>query len=897
MRSRIASCILLLAFLALGAPAWADNNATVAREATRTRAAESFGKLPLYFVENRGQLDSRVAYYVQGSDKAIYFTNDGLTFALPGWALKLDFVGARADARPEGQEPTEATFSYFKGRPSQWQAGLKTYSEIVYRDLWPGIDLVYAGTVHRMKYTFRVKPGADPDQIKLAWRGAPGVELNAAGELAVTTPRGGFTDERPVSWQVADGRQVEVATKYRLAANHKTLKASSAGAAQAAVAYGFEVGDYDRSRELVIDPAVLVYAGFLGGSGNDSGTGIAVDSAGNAYVTGSTDSNGTFPVTVGPDPTFNGGFSDAFVAKVNAAGTALVYAGFLGGSGDDSGSGIAVDGAGRAYVTGNTQSDETSFPVTVGPDLTFNGVIDAFVARVNAAGTALEYCGYIGGATSDKGNAIAVDSAGNAYVTGLTGSNEASFPVTVGPDLTFHGGGDAFVAKVNASGTALLYAGYIGGTGEDEGTSIAVDGAGNAYVTGFTESDETSFPVTVGPDLTFNGTRDGFVAKVNASGTALGYCGYIGGSGFDSGSGIAVDSAGNAYVTGVTESDETSFPVTAGPDLTFNGGFLDAFVAKVNAAGTALVYAGYIGGSDLDFGIGIAVDGAGNAYVTGTTASDQTSFPVTSGPDLTFNGSQDAFVAKIAANGTALTYAGYIGGSGNDVGRGIAVDSAGNAYVTGDTDSDQTSFPVTSGPDLTFNGGTDAFVAKISVSPQDQIGDLIAQINALVAGGQLAANKAKPLITKLENVAGKLGGSQTGAACNQLDAFINQVNAYISNGTLTPAQGQALIHGAEALQISIPCRQACPCVGIAAFDNILANLNLCNDEGDRVTVSTNGFLADLAFANSEALICGYNISHPPSSKVLSITPVQALACLDAVRAAAAQRGVTCTGPF
>ena len=270
---------------------------------------------------------------------------------------------------------------------------------------------------------------------------------------------------------------------------------------------------------------------------------------------------------------------------------------------------------------------------------------------------------------------------------------------------------------------------------------------------------------------------------------------------------------------------------------------------------------------------------------------------MTSGPDLTFNGSSDAFVAKIAASGTALTYAGYIGGNGDDGGLGIAVDSAGNAYVAGNTVSDETSFPVTAGPDLTHNGSIDAFVAKIGASPQSQIEALIAQINALVAGGQLAANKANPLITKLENVADKLDGSQTGAGCTQLDAFIHQVNAYISNGTLTPAQGQALIQGAEAIQASIPCRQACPCVGIPAFDNILANLNVCSDEGDRVTVSTNASFTDLAFANAEAFLCGYSIAHPPSSRELSITPVQALACLDALRAAAASRGVTCAPPF
>ena len=249
------------------------------------------------------------------------------------------------------------------------------------------------------------------------------------------------------------------------------------------------------------------------------------------------------------------------------------------------GRGIAVDSVGNAYVTGYTSSDQTSFPVTVGPNLTHKGDFDAFVAKVNPAGTALVYAGYIGGSQEDVAYGIAVDSVGNAYVTGYTNSTEATFPVLGGPDLTFNGRFDAFVAKVNAAGTALVYAGYIGGNQDDLGTGIAVDSVGNAYVTGITFSTEATFPVLGGPDLTFNGgIWDAFVAKVNVAGTALGYAGYIGGSGNDQATGIAVDSAGNAYVTGYTSSDQASFPVTVGPDLTFKGGNYDAFVAKLKAA-------------------------------------------------------------------------------------------------------------------------------------------------------------------------------------------------------------------------------------------------------------------------------------------------------------------------
>jgi hypothetical protein len=689
--------------------------------------------MPLYFIENRGQLDSRVVYYVQGRDTALYFTAEGMTLALtenrhgedvargrlkkasldrgipkapdPGsrWVVKLDFVGANPNPKISATEKTPAVVSYFKGPRENWKTGLSTYGSIVYSDLWPGIDLVYSGTANRLKYSFLVKPGADPARVRLAYRGVKGIRLNEAGQLEVETPAGEFKDDTPYAYQEVEGRRVGIDVTYSL-----DRRSASRG-----LPYGFALGSYDRSKPLVLDPAVFAYAGYIGGSGGDQGYGIAVDTSGNAYVTGWTQSTeATFPVTVGPDLTFNGS-NDAFVAKVNADGTALLYAGYIGGSEADQGYGIAVDTSGNAYVTGTTTSTEATFPVTVGPDLTSNGGADAFVAKVNADGTALAYAGYIGGSGGDQGYGIAVDTLGNAYVTGVTTSTEATFPVTVGPDLTFNGGNDAFVAKVNADGTALLYAGYIGGSDFEHGYGIAVNTSGNAYVTGFTASTEATFPVTVGPDLTSNGVADAFVAKVNANGTALAYCGYIGGSQSDQGNGIAVDTLGNAYVTGVTTSTEATFPVTVGPDLTFNAA-ADAFVAKVNADGTALAYCGYIGGSDNDYGNGIAVDTSGNAYVTGSTASTEATFPVAVGPDLTSNGEFDAFAAKVNAGGTALAYCGYIGGIGHEEGKGIAVDTPGNAYITGFTASTEATFPVTVGPDLTYNGSNEAFVAKVA---------------------------------------------------------------------------------------------------------------------------------------------------------------------------------------
>ena len=712
------------------------------------RVTAMMGKLPLYFIENKGQIDERVAYYVQGGQDAIYFTKEGVTFGLTGeqgcgggscfaknlagpqpmgrWAVKLDFVGANSKTTVKGEAATSAKISYFKGPKETWKTGLATFGRVVYSDLWPGIDLVYEGDSGRLKGTFLVKPGADPSRIQLAYStgisGAQSVSLTKEGRIAVETPVGGFSEDAPVSYQEIAGKRVDVQTPYTLISPRAGTAQWVSDVGQPSV-YGFQVGAYDVKKLLVIDPVTLIYSGYIGGSGWDVGNGIAVDSTGAAYVTGETfSSEATFPVVGGPDLTITVGDydRDVFVAKVAPDGTALIYAGYIGGAGWDYGYGIAVDSTGAAYVTGNTSSSEATFPVAGGPDLTYNGGNsyggDAFVAKVSPAGTGLVYAGYIGGARDDYGYGIVVDATGTAYVTGETWSSEATFPVVGGPDLTFNFGYDAFVARVKPDGTALIYAGYIGGDSADSGNGIAVDATGAAYVTGYTRSFKTTFPVVGGPDLTFNdGDGDAFVAKVNPAGTALTYAGYIGGTDSDRGRGIAVDSAGAAYVTGETFSSEATFPVVGGPDLTFNGN-MEAFVAKVAPDGTALTYSGYIGGNDYDSGYGIAVDATGAAYVTGYTYSSEATFPVVGGPDLTFNGgNHDAFVAKVNPAGTGLVYAGHIGGSGGDFGYGIAVDGASAAYVTGYTSSSEATFPVVGGPDLTYNSGWDAFVAKIGI--------------------------------------------------------------------------------------------------------------------------------------------------------------------------------------
>jgi hypothetical protein len=703
-------------------------------------AQTDFGRVPLYFIPNEGQIDGQVAFYIQGRDKSVYFTPGGVTLSLSqpaaaaakargqaraeeppvkkdftprSWVVKLDFIGADAGVKPVGEEKTGGVVSYFKGKPADWKAGLPAYSRIVYRDLWPGIDLAYSGTSNRLKYEFIVHPGADPSRIRLAYRGVDGIAVDQEGRLDVRTPGNGFKDDVPVAYQEIAGVRKTVSLGYKLDVRNQAEGEApqEKGPAGGAHAYGFEVGDYDPTQPLILDPVLTIYAGFIGGNGTEEGRCIALDASGSAYVTGFTQSSETtFPETVGPDLTANGS-EDAFVAKINASGTALVYCGYLGGANDDQGRGIAVDGSGNAYVAGYTLSTQATFPVVAGADMTYNGLYDTFAAKVNAAGDALVYCTYIGGSADDYGTGIAVDMSGNAYISGYTGSTAATFCEVVGPDLIYNGGAkDGFVAKLNSAGTGLLYCGYIGGSSNDYVYGIAVDGSDNAHVVGSTSSSEASFPETVGPDLTFNGSTDVFAAKVNSGGTSLVYCGYIGGNGDEEGFGIAVDSRGCAYLTGYAAAG--NLPAVVGPDLTFND-YYDAFVAKVKADGTGLDYCGYIGGKNQDYGFDIAVDPMGNAYVSGYTESDPASgFPVSEGPELILDGLSDGFIAKVNTTGSKLAYCGYFGAVGYDYAFGIAADAGGNAYVTGAVNSGS-NFPAVAGPDLSHNGGTDAFVAKI----------------------------------------------------------------------------------------------------------------------------------------------------------------------------------------
>jgi Bacterial Ig-like domain (group 1)/Beta-propeller repeat len=600
------------------------------------KAFDTYGKLPLAFVPNEGQMDARVGLSAQAGGASFYFTHREAVFAFSkgssrqknGAMLRLAFLGANPETRPEGRGLLAGKVNYLIGSdPDEWHTNLPTYRQVVYHDLWPGIDMVFRGDATRLKYEFVLRPGAKVEDIRLAYRGAERLSVGTGGQLLIGTAAGTLTDARPVSYQEVRGRRAPVASRFLLHSD-----------ARQGTAYGFAVGDHDARQPLVIDPGI-VYSTFLGGGSTDLGNPIAVDGAGNAYVTGLTTST-NFPTTLGAFDTSHNGGDDAFVTKLNSTGTALVYSTYLGGSSSDEGFGIRVDTLGSAYLTGRTAS--TNFPTTLGAfDTSHNGGDDAFVAKLDATGSLLLNSTFLGGSGPDRGRSLAVDGSGSAYVTGETDSS--NFPTTAGAFDTTRNGVDAFVTKLNATGSGLAYSTYLGGSGPDRGFGIAVDGSGSAYVTG--ETDSTNFPTTSGAFRTSRvGGLDAFVTKLNATGTGLAYSTYLGGSAADRGFGIALDGSGSAYVTG--ETDSSNFPTTPDAFDTRKDG-IDAFVTKLNATGSALAYSTFLGGSNADRSFGIAVDGSENAYVTGRT--DSPNFPTTAGAfDTSFNNNGDAFVTKFS---------------------------------------------------------------------------------------------------------------------------------------------------------------------------------------------------------------------------------------------------------
>ncbi len=648
---------------------------------TTTRARDAYAKLPLSFEENKGQTGSQVKYFTRGPGFILYMT--GKEMVLTGQdpsrgAFRMKLEGANPNAKMEPLDKLPGVSNYFIGNdPSQWRTHVANYGKVAVRGVYPGIDLIVYGNQRQLEYDLAVAPGADPTRIRVKFDGAESVQPQSNGDLAIHVGGAEILQRKPVIYQMIGGER-------RLVDGHFAMR----GPNQVA----FEVAQYDARKPLVIDPSVLVST-YLGGSATDQANGIATNSTG-IYITGNTIS-ANFPNTNAFHPDRNGTAQDAFVTKLNSAGTAIVYSTYLGGTNTDSGQGIAVDELGAAYVVGSTSS--ANFPLSVTVQVLYAGNSDAFITKVSPAGDTLPYSTYLGGIGQDKGTGIAIDSKHKAYITGST---TGSFPLASPMQATFGGGtSDGFVAAIDDKGSTLLYSTYIGGVGNDFSNAIAADANGNVFITGSTTG---NFPALNAFQPGFGGgASDAFVAKLTAAGS-LSYSTNLGGLGTDSGQGIAIDSNGSAYVTGSTSG---SFP-QSGAIQTYGGGTSDAFITQFAPNG-GLTFSTYLGGAGADRGNGIAVDINGSIYLTGSTTS--VNFPVVNALQTSAAG---AFVAKLNGASHAYVYASYFGGGQTDSGTSIASDDSGQAYVAGYTTG---GLFVQNALQAAFGGGAfDAFVAVIS---------------------------------------------------------------------------------------------------------------------------------------------------------------------------------------
>jgi Ca2+-binding RTX toxin-like protein len=702
--------------------------------------AAVYADLPLSFEPNQGQSDSDAAFLSRGSDYEVHLTPDEAVLSLPvltgdavdpGGAsspqassareaslLRMGLVGSEPEPAMTGQSPLAGRVNYLVGNdPSQWKTDIPTFAKVAYEGVYPGVDMVYYGNRQQLQYDFVVAPGSDPDQIALQFSGAEDVAIDAEGDLVLRTSAGEVRQQRPVVYQDINGSRRTVAGSFVLGSGGQV---------------SFDLGAYDTNHPLVIDP-VVTYSTYLGGGSADEGRGIAADPEGNAYVTGSTLSP-SFPTgprdgPPGSEPfqaTLPGGGGDAFVTKFDPTGQ-LVYSTFLGGDRLDVGQGIDVDPSGEAYVTGF--ADSFNFPTTADTAFRANCARDVFVTRLNAQGSDLVYSTCYGGSEEEglSTSRIAVDGTGNAYVAANT----------LSPDLPIRGGfqtalaanpgesiNDALVARfnTNASGDAsLFYSTYLGGFATDIPRGIEVDPAGRATVGGSTGS--VDFPITANAfDTEASPEGDAFATRVNTAATgpaSLEYSTYVGGDFVDISGGVAVDGAGDIYVALFTGSSD--LPTPRGFQTSLGGDGVDSYLLRLDpdvAGAGAAIYGTYFGGSLRDQAEDVAVDGAGNAFVTGETES--TDFPTRDPVQAASGGLDDVFVINFATSLTgdaSLVYSTYLGGSGDDLPRSIDVDPADNAYITGLTQS--TDFPTTPGATQTVQPSEtsppqSAFVTKIA---------------------------------------------------------------------------------------------------------------------------------------------------------------------------------------
>ena len=674
---------------------------------TQAPLIERYNHLPLRFEKNHGQVDPAVKFVTHGAKYTVGLTSDSALLWLPSRAasgelviVRMQLLGASHNGRIRGEKLQSGETSYLVGSANAWHTSIPNYSRVRYSSVYPGIDLLYYGNRQHLEYDFAVSPGGDPHQLRFKVEGASKLQIAASGDLVISTSSGPLVWRKPIAYQPADGARIPVDASYRLLSGNIVA---------------FEVGSYDKTHSLIIDPT-LAYAGTGGPLDSAAGYGpyIKVDASGAAYIMGTT-INPQYPVTAGafhvrgpvlPTPSRPNGHAALFVTKIAPNGFDYVYSTFISGSPSKCshpkningyilgsiGLAFTIDGIGDVYAAGYT--DDQDFPTSPGAYQRSLGdpcAENAMVAKLNPQGSGLVYSTYLGGNMGDEAWALAVDAGGNAYIAGDAGS--PNFPTTAGafqtacvldPNTGFCYGG--FVSKLNPSGSKLIYSTYFGSPTKATATlvtGVAVDSSGSAYIGGPTFA--TDLPVVNAFQSSAHGADEGFVGKLNPTGTAFDYLTYLGGTNDDQVQAIAVDAAGSAYVTGYTAS--TDFPVKNAfqPHLGGNDSFhLNVILTKLSPDGATLEYSTYLGGSLNSSAYSIALDSANQAYVTGSNfASD---FPVTPNAlrktHLGGSFSPNTFFSVLGNTGSTLTYSTNYGTS-NSTGYGVALDRAGNAYISG----------------------------------------------------------------------------------------------------------------------------------------------------------------------------------------------------------------------
>ena len=678
------------------------NVQTIGKTATLT---PDFGKIPLYFIANKGQIDEQARFYARASRYTLWITPQGMIFdsvkktkpkekASYRDVSRLIFLNALPNPEIVPVKHSDYWVNYLKGNDkSGWHTRVPTSERVCYKNLYKGVDLEVYGVEKQVEYDWVVKQGANPAVIRFQYQGIQKSFIDETGNLVIKTAYGEWLHKKPVGYQVINGKRqaVEIAFTKRGKSPH---------------IYGFKVSRYDKNYDLIIDPMVIAFTSYLGGNNYDCINGIVVDGSGSMIVAGYTDSS-NFPVLNGWDETRSAN-SDGFVAKFSPNGASLIFSTFIGGNSSDSANSIGLD-AGGIYIGGGTGSSD--FPTLNAFQGTFQGENDGdgFVSKLSLDGSMLLYSSFLGGSSFDVVDEIAVNTSGELYALGSTGSTD--FPLLNPIQSTRSGYSDLFVTKVSASGSNLVYSTLLGGSGDDESRDIAIDNTGCIYVTGTTNG--VDFPTVNAFQPTLAGTNDGFVAKIASDGLSLVYSTYLGGTEFDMLCDIKVDNTGAAYVTGFSGS--SNYPTTPGAyQPTLIGGDA-AVITKLSPSGSSLVFSTFLGGSNGAAGNALALDN-GSVYIAGRTSSGD--FPLVDPFRDYISYYIGNFIARLSPDGSTLEFSSFLSGAEACNVEDMAVDGSGNLYMAGITTD---FFPAYQGFQNIFGGENDGFVAKLVPSQYSRI--------------------------------------------------------------------------------------------------------------------------------------------------------------------------------